>query len=235
MANRNGAQQTKVCRQVIRELRAEFALHDPDAFDLLNQQERMDVFLSEVIAAARKALTKAPKLFSYASTYALGAVNGKKTRKCCTGKLWHYRDGDFDNCLPANQSGADAGTITVLTPTKNWTFAEAAISVLNVSPDTPVDVLGKLLKERGHTMTLAQAESMTEATERGDKTGMVTNGWGNFFFVENKDGGISVVSVRRRDGIRLWCAGVGGLEYSYCWRADLRIMVSNLDTSKLGL
>jgi hypothetical protein len=39
---------------------------------------------------------EAPKLFSSASTYTHGALQGKKTKKCFTGKLWGYRDGDFD-------------------------------------------------------------------------------------------------------------------------------------------
>ena len=37
--------------------------------------------------------------------------------------------------------------------------------------------LCRLLKERGHTMTLAQAEAVTEATKRGEQTGMRVDGW----------------------------------------------------------
>lgn len=235
MTNMNGGQQTRICRQVTRELRAEFALHDGAAGDLLEQEERMSAFLSDVITAARKGLAKAPKLFSAASTYALGAVAGTKTKKCFAGKLWYYRDSDFDNWLPADQPNAEASAITVLTPMKDWTFAEAAVSILNVSPDTPVATLGMLLKERGHTMTLAQAEAMVNFTERSAKTGLRTDGYANFFFVENKDGSVSVADVRRRVDGRHWRAGVGELADCYRWRADIRLLVCNLDPSKLGL
>ncbi len=210
-------------------------LHDREAGDLLEQEERMFAFLSEIIVAARKALAKAPKLFSFASTYAFGAVAQKRTQDCFTSKLWYYRDRDFDNWLPIDQSNIDAGNVTVLTPMKSWTFAEAAVSILNVSPDTPIATLGKLLIERGHTMTLTQVEAMVEATERGEKTGMVTNGYGNFFFVENADSSVSVAGVDRGDDDRPWHAGVYGLAFSGRWRAVGRLVVCNLDPSKLGL
>ncbi|MDR3547758.1 MAG: hypothetical protein P4M11_05755 [Candidatus Pacebacteria bacterium] len=239
MTNMSGGQQTRICRQVTRELRAEFALYDVGAGDQLEQEEMMSVFLSDVIAAARKGMAKAPRLFSSASTYPQRAVAGKKTKKCFTGNLWGHRDSDFDRWLSADQPDADAGAVTVLTPEKDWTFAEAAVSVLNVSPDTPILVLAKLLIKRGHTMPLTRVEAMAEATERGEKTSMVTNNWGNFAFIDNGDPGgenpVSVAHVVRYDDARPWSAYVYVLADSNRWIAGYRLMVCNLDPSKLGL
>ncbi len=41
MTNTTGAQQTRICRKVTNELRAEFALHDGDAGDRLEQEAKM--------------------------------------------------------------------------------------------------------------------------------------------------------------------------------------------------
>lgn len=238
MTSMSGAQQTRICRKITNELRAEFALHDGVAGDRLEQEARMSAFISDIIVATRKGLASAPKLFSSASPYALKAVAGKKTKECCVGPIWNpnWRDSDLDSWLPGDQPNSDAGVVTVLTPMKDWTFAEAAVSVLNdVSPDTPVETLARLLKERRHTMTLAQVEAMAEATERGEKTGMVVNGYGNFAFVENEDGSVSVVNVRRRGDDRPWRASVYELAYDNRWHAGGRLMVCNLDPRILGL
>lgn len=234
-SNMSGNQQRTIKAAVRDILTAQFRQFDGESGDQL--EANLEAFLADIKAAAIRRSAKAPKLFSSASTYALGTVVGKKTKKCCTGKLWYYRDGDFDNWLPGDQPNTDSGTVTVLTPMKDWTFAEAAVSVLNVSPDTPVAILGKLLKERGFTMTLTQLEAIVEATERGNATGLRTDGWGNFAFVEtgNENNPVSVASMLRNDDARPWFAYVNGLSNDYRWGADYRLMVCNLDPSKLGL
>jgi hypothetical protein len=233
--NMSGNQQ-RIIKAAVRDTLTElFQQSDAEAG---NQGENnLQVFLADIRASWVKHTAKAPKLFSSASTYALGAVSGKKTKKCFTGKFWYYRDNDFDNWLSADQPNAIACTVTVLTPMKDWTFVEAAVSVLNVSPDTPVVTLGKLLIERGHTMPLTKLEAMAEATERGEKTGMVTNGWGNFAFVEtgNENNPVSVGCVLRSGVDRHWSAGVFGLSHVFRWFAGVRLLVCNLDPSKLGL
>jgi hypothetical protein len=77
-------------------------------------------------------------------------------------------------------------------------------------------------------MTLTQAEEMVEATERGEKTDMRTNGYSNFFFVEtgNEDNPVSVAVVYRDDS--RWRALVSRLDYGSRWDADFRLLVRNL-------
>jgi|GEM_PF-1202822 len=173
-----------------------------------------------------------PPLFSVIARTKLGAIDGKKTSKCFIGTRYYYRDVDFDNWLPTKQSPVAASVITTLEASRGWTFVQAASFVLGVSADTSVEMFAALLKEHGHTMTLAQAEDMVERTERGEKTDMRTDGWANFFFVENGDGSVSVGGVDRDD--RVWDACVYSLDDGYVWSAGSHLFVCNLkDTLKL--
>ena len=176
-------------------------------------------------------------LFSVVATTNLGAIAGKPTKRCFAGSHWRYRDSDFDSWLPANQPNADECVIATLAPANDWTFAEVAATILGIGAGTDVALLGKALIENGYTMTLAQAEEMVEKTERGEKTGMLTDGYGNFFFVKTRARDRkNLVSVGHvyRDG-RDWDAIVDSLGRGLRWDADRRLLVRNLkDTSKLG-
>jgi hypothetical protein len=173
---------------------------------------------------------------SIVATTPLGAVKGKPTKKCfVVGKRYYYRDDDFDNWLPASQSNAGACVITTLAPSHNWTFAEAAAAILGIGAGSGIVLLGNALIENGHTVTLPQGEEMVEKTENGVETGMRTDGYGDFCFTETGDpkNPVSVAGVFR-DGPR-WHALVSRLDYGFRWYAAYRLLVRNLDTSKLGL
>ena len=190
-------------------------------------------FLSDLKPPEMAPAKPTPLLFVIATTN-LGAVARKKTEQCFTGSRYAYRDGDFDNWIPANQPNADACVITTLAPSKGWTFAEAAVAVLGIGASTDVVLLGNLLIQHGHTMTLAQAEEMVEKTERDEKTGMRTDGYANFFFVETGDekNPVSVAHVSRDDS--RWSAYVFRLVRGYRCYAARRLLVRNLsDASKL--
>ena len=128
---------------------------------------------------------------------------------------------------------ADGSAISALALSKRATFVEWASAVLGVSSNTSIETLTKLLKESCHTMTSAQIDEMKAAADRGENTGMRTDGWGNLYFVENEDGSVSVGSVDR--GGRDWRASVFRLDYGNRWYAGLRLLIRNLDASKLGL
>ncbi len=177
---------------------------------------------------------KPTPLLSVVAPTNLGAVAGKKTAKCFSDSRYAYRDTDFDNWLPKNQPNADACVITTLAPSRDWTFAEVAATVLGIGGvGTDIKLLGEALIENGHTMTLAQTEEMVEKTEAGEKTGMKTDGYGNFCFVETSDpkNPVSVGSVYRVR--REWRADVVRLDFGFRWVAVNRLLVRNLDASKL--
>jgi hypothetical protein len=93
--------------------------------------------------------------------------------------------------------------------------------------------LGRSLIANDYTMTLTQAEDMVERTKRMEATGMRADGYGNFFFVETGDpkNPVSVGRVGHLD--HDWGAGVGRLVRSGRWGAGNRLLVRNLDASKL--
>lgn len=76
---------------------------------------------------------------------------------------------------------SDGSTITVLTPTRAATFVEWFTAATGMPADTPIDTLAKLLKEHGHLINPTQVEEMKKRTDRGEPTGMRTDGWGNWF------------------------------------------------------
>ena len=203
---------------------------DGDAMDgWMNNPEATKKFLSG-LKPPEMAPAKPTPLLSIIATTQLGAVAGKLTRKCFVGQRWRKggRDKDFDNWLSANQSSAEKCAISTLAPSRDWMFEEGAATILGIGVGTDIVLLGKALIENDHTMTLVQAEEMVEKTESGEKkTGMRTDGWGNWFFVETGDPEtpVSVGDVRR--GGRDWYARVYRLDNGNRWNADNRLFVRN--------
>jgi hypothetical protein len=135
----------------------------------------------------------------------------------------------FSDRVPTTLS--DGSVITVLTPNKAANFAEWFSSILGVSPDTPSQKIGDLLVAGGHVVSPAQIEEMKQRTDRGENTGMRTDGWGNFYPIDS----VSVARVSRNGADRPWLADVHWLSRDFRWRAGRRLLVCNLDPSKLGL
>ena len=139
---------------------------------------------------------------SLGKVVAVPATEAKPTADCFTNQARYYhRDGDLDKFLPKNQFAQEAGQFAVCELTETATFQQVAESVLGVSGD--IQTLSKLPKERSHTTSLPAIEALIERQESGEDVGLRTDGWANFFFVENKDGSVSVVRVYRDD--RWWC------------------------------
>lgn len=169
-------------------------------------------------------------LFAVIATTEQGEISEKATKRCFAG--YTYRDDDLDRWLGAMQPASEAGVITTLGFKKGWLFAEAARALTGVEQAADMAALGRSLIENGYTMTLAQAEDMVERAKRGEQTGMRTDGYGNFFFVETGDpkNPVSVGHVFRYDG---WDAHVQRLGGDGRWGAGNRFLVRNLDASKL--
>lgn len=163
-------------------------------------------------------------LFSIGAQTILGAVIRKSTKKCLIGPRWGYR-GNLDTCLPVDQSNANDCVITTLAFSRSWTFVESTVAILGVGARMDTASLGKLLIARGHTMTLTQVEEMVEATERGEKTDMRTDGYENFFFVETGDSRCPVLVGQVRFSERVWCARVFGFDFDRRWCTDHRLFI----------
>ncbi len=175
---------------------------------------------------------KPPTLVLHKTT-SLGDIEGKKTGKCLTGKCWAYRDGDIDRWLSAQQSAQAACQVGVyqLQNTAGTTFREMAAAALKLGSGTGLDLLAKALKENNLTFTLPAIDQLVDRQEGGEDVGLRTDGYANFFFVENSDGSVSVLYVYRNDG--RWRAYVRRLDSGYRWDAEFRLLLRNSDASKL--
>lgn len=161
----------------------------------------------------------------------LAATSAKNTAECLVGNIYGYRDPDIDRWLRKTQLARKATKATVYAFAKDMTFATMARAVVKVGEDVPLEKVAKLLKKRKHTLTLPQLDLMVKRQEAGDDVGLRTDGWGNFAFVENEDGSVSVVDVDR-DGGR-WDRRVDSLGSGRVWRAVGRLVLSNSVTSNL--
>lgn len=163
-------------------------------------------------------------ILAFVRTVAFPSIAGKKTKDCFTNKkIFGYRDSDLDNWLPKNQPDETEGKFSAQQLTQNSTFKQTTESFLGVSGD--IDFLAKTLKDLGHITTLPVIESLIERQEAGEDVGLLTNGWANFFFVEDKDGNVSVVYAYR-DG-RQWYVIVYRLGDDDVWIDGSRFFFRN--------
>ena len=168
---------------------------------------------------------KVKKIFSLLKTITVGATKTKPTTNCFTDTArYYYRDNDLDRYLPKNQSDQAESQFGVLPLTETTTFKEFAESVLGTQGD--LKTLAKLLQQRGYTTTLPAIEALIERQESGEDTGLLTNGWANFFFVDNEDGeSVSVVDVSRLD--RRWYVDLYSFGCDFRWSAGRRFFLRN--------
>lgn len=134
---------------------------------------------------------------SVAARINLDAVAGKKTRRCFIDSRYSFRDGDFDRVLPKRQPKTAACTTAILAPSQDATFPQWAAAILGVSVATQPRTLDRFIKERNYIATLPQVE---EAEHGGKLLCMNTIGK-LFFFVENKEGNISVGGINLDGGL----------------------------------
>jgi len=122
------------------------------------------------------------------------ATTKKKTSDCFLGSRYYYRDPDLDNWLPKMEPSGKEGQLTIYQLEKELSFKGVAQAILGVD-EASLNNLAKGFIDRGHVVVLPQIELLIERTDAGENTGLRTDGRINFFFVENEEGGVSVISV----------------------------------------
>ena len=164
-------------------------------------------------------------LHSLGKVVTVSATKTKNTVSCFTNETRYYsRDGDLDQYLPKNQPAQPESKFAVCELTQAATFKEMAEQILGIQGDTKT--LAKLLKDRGYTTTLPAIEALIERQENGEDTGLLTNGYANFFFVENEDReSVSVVDVDRVG--RRWGVFRSSLGGVYGWGIGSLLFVRN--------
>ena len=143
------------------------------------------------------------------------------TKDCFKGSNIYYRDSDIDSWLPKKQNVVKVSKPTPCDYATPLTFLEMAQKFYGTTD------VKELLKK---TFSLTEIEAYTKDPE---KYGLKTDGWGNLFFVEEKNGGVSVVGIGRGDDGR-WSVHVGGLDRVDRWSLEHRFFSRNLDSRTLG-
>lgn len=151
------------------------------------------------------------------------SINNLTKERFTNSRRYYYRDGNLDSWLPKTQNHQVESKFRVFKLEKQLTFKEMAEAVLEASGD--VTMLSKLLIEHKHTTNLQTIEGLIERQEFGENVGLNTNGYANFFFVEDKDGSVSVVFVFRSGS--QWFVYVFRLDYGHRWYVDYRLFVRN--------
>src|SRR3989344_5615303 len=122
---------------------------------------------------------------SFVATIKFVATEGKKTAGCFTDKSRYYTpDPDLVNWLPVDQLPQSAGEFSVHKLDQPGMFKQAVESFLGVTGE--ISALAKALRERGHTTNLQAIEVLIARQQAGEDVDLRTDGWGNFFFVEEK-------------------------------------------------
>lgn len=144
-----------------------------------------------------------------------------KTKDCFKDFTW--RDADIDAWLPKNQKDSLVGKITSHKLQVPLTFLEMAQRFIGTTD---------IEKIKEHTLSLPMIDVLVKKQENGEDVGLRTDGYANFFFVENADGSVSVLGVYRYDGG--WYARVGRLGCGFGWDAGRCLLLRNSDALALG-
>ena len=197
-----------------------------DALSWEENGEKLTATLASALCPPAAPAAKPPTLVLI-KTIAIGDVEGRRTTECLTGNIWGYRDPNIDNWLPELQPAQTGGPVGVyqLQKQKGVTFRDMVAAVLQVSLDTALGVLAKVLKKQGHTFTLPAVENLVERQEAGEDVGLCTDGRANLFPVEDSDGCVSVLyTVSVGDG---WRGRVYRLDDGAGWSAKNRLLLRN--------
>lgn len=111
------------------------------------------------------------------------------------------------------------------------TFLEAARALTGANKDATEEEITTLLKEQGHTFSAEQVDELKKEFVVGEELiGLLTNGYPNFFFVENTEGEISVFNLRWDSDV--WYVNRDLLADSFRWRVGVRFFFRNGEREK---
>lgn len=171
---------------------------------------------------------KRPSPFSMTAVFELGATREKSTKRCFTGKLFMpRRDEDLDLMLPLVQPRTDVCTVTVLAPMHEGSYPEWTAMLFRISPKSSIEGLAMHLAKREYLMTLRQVEKIVGIHENTASVGMSTDGSGNFFFVKNAGGTISVGVLCR--GRHDWSVSLHRFDRKILQNTAGRLLIPNAD------
>ncbi|HEY4515989.1 MAG TPA: hypothetical protein VJH67_02255 [Candidatus Paceibacterota bacterium] len=189
-----------------------------------NPKEAISLFLIAVKNRVREAATTIKNILSPVKKITIAATAEKRTEECFADSKKYYRDPSVLSLLPEFQParGVEQGQVSQLNERSK--FLGMVQSLLGVMEDG-IAVLSRLIIESFHIYTLTQIEQLVERQEAGEDVGLLTNGWGNFFLVLNREGSVSVVDVIRAGSQWLFFAYVLG--FVRVWSVGRRFFSRN--------
>jgi len=169
-------------------------------------------------------------LLTVIETVSLDTVAGKATTDCFTDTARYSQDGNgYTHDLPVFQPATGACAISTYVFRAKMTSKRLASVVLGVPLETPVAELSRLLKERGHLVTLPQLEQLVQAV----KIDLRVNRLGTFFFVENVQGDVSIGDMYGDCHDRRWRIRIDDLDDDFGWGIGNHLLVRGLDATRL--
>jgi hypothetical protein len=203
---------------------------------IVQQPEQAITIMLDAVAKAIDAEKAAQPPFSIVSTFTLPAVPAKPQSECFKDDIWHPngRDSDLDRWFKKDQPAADTTEFSVVVTNKDSWQPSLALEWAIEQVTGTRDHVGKptlFLQEEairlGLTLTCAQAEKSAELTEQGTETGLLTNGYGNFYLTETGDAEnpVAVGLLPRADSWRSYVFRIGR---GGGWSADRRLLLRNL-------
>lgn len=201
--------------------------HDQNLFQrfVAVVEGKAEIVMIAVDKAAETVIQKVTNLLKLLKEVAIYATNEKEiTQSFSVPSRYYHRDPDFDRVFSAKQRAGVAGNLKVWQLEKEQNSREVGLAILGLDEGNTDDVVRGLIAGN-HTVVPSQIEVLIERSEQGEDVGLRTDGWGNFFFVEDKGGGVSVVVVFRGSG--RWVVGVRRLDDSYRWGVGRRFFSRN--------
>lgn len=214
----------------------------------MNNPAAMKRLLAGLASPKTEAPAKRKPLLTVVATTNLGAIASKETAACCTRLCYdEHRYDELNRRLDKVQLHTKGCTISTCAPAvRGWTWVEAAWSLPNIRQNaTSITRLDRALLIYGYTITLSQIEDLIERTERGENTGLggkVTNA---FCFMQQRNGGDTVVvgEIMHNNLSGSWGINITGFDFYALDRSpqynsqfldiDYRLLIPNLDASKL--
>lgn len=199
---------------------------DEDAqWVIQNTKAAIAVFAQAVKSRGVKAIGEIKNVLANLKKITINPTLEKRTADCFTNtERYYHRDSNLNTLLPEIQPAQEAVEVAVNKLLENSRFVGMVQSLLGTT-DTGTTVLSREIIARKYIFFLPQIEQLIDRQESGENVGLRVDGWGNFFLVLNKKGGVSVVCVCRRGG--RWSVGVYDLGNVYVWGAGRHFFSCN--------
>lgn len=167
----------------------------------------------QVAGLIKKASEQVAEVIAWIAGVVIPAKPAIKVVDCFKGGHIAYRDGDLGKWLARGVPAVAEGKSRYFTLPRAMQNREIAAEMTGKAGTD--EEQKEFLKKQGKTYHLGQVDDLLLRTDKGENTGLLTNGWANIFFVEDEEGNVFVVRACRDDDG--WGVCVGGFGHDDGW------------------